>query len=264
MNGVPVTAAAKAALAKIAAATLITGALSAGASADTLFGLYAGANLWQPEAKGTIGQSENSFNFASEFDGGDSDSTSIYLAVEHFVPLVPNAMLRTTPVNWSGRSDSASGTLAGSVTLSGEVDAVLDFDMKDVTLYYELLDNWVTIDLGLTARMLDGFVSATETTTNIRDEVELSHTIPMLYGHARLDLPFSGLAVGVRGNGIGFEDSELLDLEAYIHLEVDLVPTLDFGIQGGIRRLSLNIDDIDNWNSDANLEGAYIGLTAHF
>ncbi len=246
-------------------AVLLVCALSSPiAVSDTIFGLYAGANLWQPEANGTIGQSENSFDFSGDFEGGDSDSTSFYLALEHFVPLVPNIMVRSTQVNWSGRSESASGTLAGLITLNGQVDAQLDVDMKDATLYYELLDNWVTVDLGLTARMLDGFITAEETATAQSDEVELSHTIPMLYGHLRVDLPFTGLAAGIRGNGIGFQESELLDLEAYLHLEVDLLPAVDFGIQGGLRRLSISIDDLDNWNSDATLEGAYVGVTAHF
>lgn len=234
------------------------------ASADTIFGIYAGANLWQPDADGTIGQTENSFDFSSEFSGGDADSTSLYLAVEHFVPLIPNVMVRTTPLSWSGRSDQATGTLGGIIELNGEVDAELDVDMNDATFYYEILDNWVTVDVGLTARMLDGFVSATEISTGNSDELDLSHTIPLLYGHVRFDLPFSGLAVGVRGNGLGLDGNELLDLEAYIHLEVDVVPLLDLGIQGGLRRLSLALDDVGDWNSDASLEGAYVGLTAHF
>jgi hypothetical protein len=80
----------------------------------------------------------------------------------------------------------------------------------------------------------------------------------------RVDLPFTGLAAGIRGNGIGYQESELLDLEAYLHLEVDLLPAVDFGIQGGLRRLSIGIEDLDDWNSDATLEGAYVGVTAHF
>ena len=59
-------------------------------------------------------------------------------------------------------------------------------------------------------------------------------------------------------------DSNLLDLEAYLHLEIDLLPLVDVGVQGGLRRMTLQIDDIDNWNSDATLDGAYIGLTAQF
>ena len=249
---------------KLGLAAVVTGALISNASADTIFGLYAGANLWKPEFSGTIGQETNNFDFSSEFNQSDADSTSLYVAVEHFIPLVPNAMLRTTPIDWRGNSDAATGTLGGTINLNGDVDATVDIDMTDLTLYYEILDNWVSLDLGITARRMDGFVNARETTTNLTDTVELDATIPMLYGHARFDLPFSGLALGIRGNAIGYEESNLLDLEAYLHLEVDLLPAIDFGIQGGLRRLSLDIDDLDNWNSDASLDGAYVGLTLHF
>lgn len=232
--------------------------------ADTVFGIYAGAHLWQPELKGTIGQAGSGFDSSGDFNGGDSDSQSMYVAVEHFIPLVPNVMVRKTPATWSGFSESASGTLAGLITLDGEVSAEMDVDMTDATLYYELLDNWISLDVGVTARRLDGYITATETTSQNTDRVEVRSTVPMLYGHARFDLPFSGLAIGVRGNGLAFSDNRLIDLEAYLHLEVDLIPAIDFGIQGGIRRLSLDIQDLDSWNSDASLEGAYVGLTAHF
>ncbi len=251
---------------KLLATVLVVSASAAAplASADTLFGLFAGASMWKPELKGTFGQSSDAFDSSGDFDGGDSDTRSLYVALEHFIPLVPNLMIRTTPVGWTGNSDEASGTLGGLITLSGEVSAEMDVDMQDATFYYELLDNWVSLDVGLTARRLDGFLVATETTTQNTDRVELSSTIPMIYGHARFDLPFSGLAAGVRANGIGFKDSTLVDMEAYLHLEVDLLPAVDFGIQGGLRRLSLDIQDLDDWSSDASLDGAYVGLTAHF
>lgn len=233
-------------------------------SADTLFGVHAGVFLWQPDVKGTIGQTGNNFDFSSEFSEGDSDGKSGYVAVEHFVPLIPNVMFRRTSVDWTGSSDSASGTLGGLINLSGRVDASLDINLTDATLYYEILDNWVSIDLGLTVRAIDGTVSLSETDTAASDEAELDYTIPMLYAHARIDLPFSGLAVGVRGNAIGYEGNTLSDLEAYVHLEMDLIPTLDVGIQAGVRRLQLDIDDIDDWTSDATIEGAFVGLTVHF
>lgn len=246
------------------AALLLSSCLVPVSFADTIFGIHAGASIWKPDVNGTIGQTSNAFDLSGEFSDSSADSSTLYVAVEHFIPLIPNAMLKRTPLSWSGSSTSATGTLGGLISLDGEVDAEIDLDMTDITLYYELLDNWVSLDVGLTARVLDGFISAQETGTNLSDRVDISATVPMLYGHARFDLPFSGLAAGVRANVIGFQGNNLSDLEAYLHLEVDLVPLLDFGIQGGLRRMALDIDDLDDWNSDANIEGAFIGVTAHF
>lgn len=232
-------------------------------AADTIFGLHGSAHLWKPELAGTVGQTDDAFDFSSEFSGSKADSTSLLVAIEHPVPLLPNVQVRATPLTWSGSSDSASGTLGGVINFTGEVDAEFDLTSLDGTLYYEVLDNWVSLDLGLTARQLDGYVEASDS-AGLSDRVDINQIVPMLYGHARFDLPFSGLAAGVRGNVVAYKDNNLADLEAYLHLEVDLIPLFDLGIQGGIRRLSLQVDDIDDWQSDATLEGAYVALTGHF
>ena len=122
----------------------------------------------------------------------------------------------------------------------------------------------MSLDLGVTARFLEGFVEVQESNGLVRDSLDVDILLPLLYGHARFDLPFSGLAVGVRGNGIAFEGNNLLDLEAYLQLDFGLIPAFDVGIQGGFRRLSLELDDVDNLNSDAAFDGAYVALTAHF
>ena len=234
------------------------------ASADTVFGLHASAHVWMPELGGEIGQTTAAFNFSSDFDGGEGDSTSVLVALEHAIPVIPNFQFRSTPLTWAGSSDAASGTLGGIITINGQVDAALDIDSLDGTLYYELLDNWVSLDLGVTARFLEGFVEVQESNGLVGDSLDVDILLPLLYGHARFDLPFSGLAVGVRGNGIAFEGNNLLDLEAYLQLDFGLIPAFDVGIQGGFRRLSLELDDVDNLNSDAAFDGAYVALTAHF
>jgi len=237
--------------------------LPAAVSADTIFGIHASAHIWKPELSGSIGQQANGFDFSSEFSDDKGSSNSLLVAVEHPIPLIPNVQVRQTPLTWKGSGESATGTLLGSVTLEGQVAAEFDLDSLDGTLYYEVLDNWVSLDLGLTARRLDGFFAATDDQGR-SDRVEVDQTLPMLYGHVRFDLPFTGLAAGVRGNAIAYQESNLTDLEAYLHLEVDLIPLLDLGIQGGLRRLSLDIDDVDDWNSEATMEGAYVAVTGHF
>ena len=232
-------------------------------SALPLFTVHASAHLWEPDLGGSIGQTTNAFDFSSEFGESEGTGNSLLVALEHPVPLIPNFQLRQTPLTWQGMSESASGTLLGTVTVSGELDAELELDLLDGTVYYEILDNWVTLDLGVTARQLSGFFAARDI-SGLSDRVEVEQIIPMGYAHARFDLPFTGLAAGLRGNGIAVQDNNLLDLEAYLHLEIDLLPLVDVGVQGGLRRMTLQIDDIDNWNSDATLDGAYIGLTAQF
>jgi len=236
--------------------------------ADSIFGVYVGASVWDPDVGGSVGQNTNAFDLSGEFEDSSADSSTVYVAVEHPVPVLPNIRVSRTPISWTGSADDATGILGGFIPLEGEIDAEIDLDMSDLTLYYQVLDNFVGLDIGVTARLLDGFVEATDVTVNSLtadvDRIDIDVVIPMLYASARFDLPFSGLAVGVRGNAIAFEGSSLTDLEAFVHIEFDLLPFVDFGIQGGFRRLTLDIDDIDDFNSDVTIDGAFVGLTGHF
>jgi len=241
----------------LAAVSLGTLFAPAPAEADTIFGLHGSAHLWRPDFGGSVGQSFNAFDISGQFSDEALSSTSVLLALEHPLPFIPNVQVRTTPLDWEGSSDSASGTL-GSITINGEVDAELDLDMRDGTLYYEVLDNWVS-----TARQLDGFFSVVEVSLGTSDIIDINQVVPMLYGHARFDLPFSGLALGLRGNGIAFDDNNLVDVEAYVHLEFDLIPLVDVGIQGGVRGFNFDIDQ-SGFEAEASLRGAYVALTGHF
>ena len=61
--------------------------LSTTSHADTLLGLYGGAQMWAMESEGAFASDANLANFT--FD--DERQGSYYLAFEHFIPLVPNA-----------------------------------------------------------------------------------------------------------------------------------------------------------------------------
>jgi outer membrane protein len=247
---------------KIAALCLASAVGMGPVQADTIFGVHASAHLWRPDLSGTIGQTTDSFDLSAEFSERSADSESVMVAVEHFIPLLPNLMFRRTPVDWSAASVNATGTL-GSISLSGDVSANIDLSATDATFYYELLDNWITADLGLSLRRLDGTASAAQRDGD-SEVLSFSDTVPMLYGHARFDLPFTGLAAGARGNVTGDGSGEMVDIEAYLHLEVDLLPLIDVGIEGGVRRLAMEFEDLDSLNADATLNGAYIAITAHF
>lgn len=246
----------------VVVAGLITSGTSA--SAATIFSLYGSVQFWQPELTGDVGQDGAALDFTTQFEGLEADKQSLLLAIEHPIPLIPNVQLRTTPLSLTGTSSSAFGSLGGIINFTGvEVDAAFDIDANDATFYYEVLDNWVNLDLGVTVRQLDGFVQA-ESSGLETDRIDISEIVPMLYTHARFQLPFSGLSVGGRGNAFVLRDNLLTDLEAYLQLEVDFVPSLDIGVQAGFRHMSLDLDDLSFLQSDATLEGSYVALTIRF
>ena len=77
------------------AATLATPAVKA----DTLLGLYAGAQMWAMETEGSVATTANDL-LAFAYD--DERQGSYYIALEHFVPFVPNAKIVITSLETDG------------------------------------------------------------------------------------------------------------------------------------------------------------------
>lgn len=216
------------------AAALLTPQLS---QADTIFGIYAGAFAWQSELSGDVNLKGNPALEVESLGIDDDTNNSVFIAVEHFVPFVPNVKLAQTALEFSAEGN------------------IVDFSHTDATLYYELLDNWVSLDLGLTARIFDGEVDLPASNTQ-----ELSGTVPLLYAKAQFDLPFTGLSFGVEGNFLGIDGNNLRDLDARLNYEI----AAGFGIALGYRTFGLELDALDDIDADVTADGAYLGATFHF
>ena len=130
--------------------------------ADTLLGLYVGGGSIDYDLSGEVKDLEQ--NNANDLDleddlGLEGESGSyFYVALEHGIPVVPNFRFA-----YSDITESATNTTETVIDFGGETFPVdsriktdLDFSHYDLTMYYELLDNWVNLDLGLTVRKLDG------------------------------------------------------------------------------------------------------------
>jgi len=232
------------------------------AHADTVFGIYAGAYNWKADYSGDINDTDAGQKIDLEDDLGFSDesNTVYYIAIEHPIPVLPNVRIQHTALD-----SSAHGTLTRNFTFDdtdfnlGEAVATkIDFTHTDLTLYYEVLDNWVNLDIGLTVRKFDGEISIEGFNENAH--VDIDATIPMLYVDSQFDLPLTGLSVGVGGNAIAYSGNTLLDLNGYVQYQFPF----GLGLRGGYRTFKLELDDVNSIDSDLTLDGYYAALTFHF
>lgn len=244
-------------LASVVAATAIPTV-----QADTVLGIYAGAYSWGADYSGDINDTDAGETIDLEDDLGFSDESNMvfYVALEHPVPVLPNIRIQQTALD-----SSANGTLTRDFTfddvdfsIGQDVATDMDFTHTDLTLYYEILDNWVNLDLGLTVRKFDGEIKI-EGGGEIA-QVDLDAALPMLYVMAQFDLPLTGLSAGLQGNAVGYSGSSLLDLNGYVQYEF----AFGLGLRGGYRSFTLELDDIDDIDSDLTLSGPYAALTFHF
>ncbi|MEE4246597.1 MAG: TIGR04219 family outer membrane beta-barrel protein [Kangiellaceae bacterium] len=231
------------------------------ASADTIFGIYAGTGNWKPEFSGSISNgSTDTIDFGnSGVNIADEDQSGFYIAVEHPIPFVPNIMITEQDMASSG-TGNFTGDFAGQ-SFAGSVDTEFDLSFNDTTLYYEVLDNWVNLDLGITARTFDGLARVSDSVNNaIRSEDVLDETVPMLYGKARFDLPFTGLSLSVIVNTLSFGDNGITDTSAVLGYE----SSFGLGLEAGVRTFTLDLEDAGNFGSDLEFDGAFVNVTYHF
>ena len=189
-----------------------------------------------------------------------------YLALEHPVPVIPNILVQQTDV-----SVDESGSMVVDVVFDGDtftagtdVNTTIDFSHTDATFYYELLDNWVSLDLGLTVRMFDGELTLTESATPVNTATQvLDGALPMLYLKARFDLPLSGFYVGAHANALTYDGHSLTDFTAAAGYQTDGW-VMDLGVEFGIRTFTFELDDLDELDADIELSGSYFAVTVHF
>ncbi|MGH1373518.1 MAG: TIGR04219 family outer membrane beta-barrel protein [Cellvibrionaceae bacterium] len=225
---------------------ILAGSLLSAASvsqADAI-GLYAGAGIWQGEADNRVDVSALS---ADDISLGDDNSSFAYIALEHPIPLIPN--FRIQQVNFDLGSN-------------GAVDIDLDMTHQDAIAYYEILDNWVNLDLGISARRYDGSASVSNGTTLVKLNVD--GVLPMIYAKAQFDLPFSGWSIGGDINATDFSGDQITDTSVRIAYESDIIPLFGLGAELGYRHMSMELDDLRYLDTDLTVTGPYAAITLHF
>ncbi len=244
---------------KHALAALILSTCTGTVLADAI-GLRAGAYSWQADYEGEIRAGGELVDLQDDLGYSDDSANVYFVALEHPIPVLPNVMLQHTQLD-----SSATARIDRQFTFDGVtypvnevVDSSVDLTHTDLTLYYELLDNWVHLDLGLTIRNFDNDIELNSPSAG-RSTEELAAVLPMLYGAARFDLPLTGLYVAADGNVIAYDGNSLFDYRAVLGYETKI----GLGVEVGLRNFDLTYEDGDD-EADVSANGVFGSLFFHF
>ncbi|MFG0586414.1 TIGR04219 family outer membrane beta-barrel protein [Acinetobacter sp. YQ_14] len=192
-------------------------------------------------------------NMAAQTSAPDQDldrkgSAQLSLAIEHPIPLIPNAKIRY--VNLKTQTENE---------VAGQPVYDLDIDHTDFILYYEVLDNIVDADIGFGASNLNGDVK-----TLGLNKTDIDKTIPVIYGSAGVKLPFTGLSAKAELLYSNVNDTKITDAQA--ELQYNFIDNLlvNVGLKAGYRILDIKLDDYEKNDLKFNFKGPYIGLDVHF
>lgn len=243
-------------------ATAVLAALSSTSQADIL-GFRIGGYFWLQDYDGTV-QSSNlqadRISIGRDLGIDDDNGGVFYVALEHPIPLLPNVMLQHSTVKVKTSNLLTRGFEFDDVTYSASETVITEGNLShtDATLYYEILDNWVSLDLGLTLRYFGSGVKLRSASSGV-GELELDTAIPMVFLAAKGELPLTGFFAKAEANGISYGDGEFLDYRVSLGYETNV----GIGMELGFRRFDMDYED---GKEEANLtiDGGYAGIYYHF
>ncbi|MDP1783992.1 MAG: TIGR04219 family outer membrane beta-barrel protein [Sulfuricurvum sp.] len=209
------------------------------ASASMLVGFGAEVDYYHPTASGDFNYKTTSTHFNDDSQSG----YQVGLYFEHPVPLIPNIRLDLTPeISFTG-SNGGAGTNTVSINQS------------DITPYYEILDNVVDLDVGVSFKVLDVNIEGTGIAAQ-----GLSEVIPMGYVAAGIDIPGVPLTIAGDVKYVEYRGDSFTD--ARIKAVLQIVAGLE--AQAGYRYESLKISDHFDMRTDVEIKGPFIGLGYRF
>jgi len=210
---------------------------SVSASAATVLGFGAEADYYTLSASGDFDYK----NTHTRFGNNDESGYQIGLVGEHPVPLIPNVRIDFTPKTSFSGSDGIGDSSKVSVT------------QTDITPYYEILDNVVEIDLGVSFKVLDATVDGT-----INES--LNEVIPMGYLGVALTPPYSPIGMEGSVKYVGYNGDSLTDARIKLVWKIGA----GLGAQAGYRYESLKVSDHFDLNSDVTFKGPFVGFNYRF
>ncbi len=213
------------------------------------------AALSLPVSADILGFSLAAKAYNSDLTDNDNDkydtSTNIeyVFAFEHPVPIVPNVRVAYADISFDAKDFSGFS---------------VDQSFADATLYYELLDNIIELDLGLTARIMDASIAGAAISDTYDSDASNDNTSALLYGKIQGNLPVTGLSLGATIQGGGNGDDAITDAELY----AQYVFGFGLGLSGGYRVISQELefedDDKNKGDFDSDFEGTYLALFFKF
>lgn len=189
--------------------------------------------------------------------------------IEHPVPMLPNIKLALTNLSHDGEGNVNDFTW-GSIDIPFEGSIENSFEMRkyDLTLYYELLDNWAEIDLGVTLGYLSGNIDVTALAgfstlpkLSHSESTDFSAFLPTLYGKTRFTIPTTDLSFQLEGDVFSYDETTYYTYEASVRYTF----SMGLGVEGGWKALHLDSTDmVDGLNLDMDFSGPYAAVVWDF
>ncbi len=210
--------------------------------------------LYNHSPSGTAQNGGDNIDIEKDLNWKSENEIFLRAYFEHPLPIIPNIRVGYTKFSHNGAGEASKTFSWGGINLFSLTDDVyseLDLDIYDLTLYYELLDNWLNFDVGVNIKYLNGFMDVETLLKHEHNNIDVP--IPMLYAKAKIDIPNTDLSFQAEGDFIEYDDNSIYDLE--IGARYSFI--IGFGVEAGYKTFKIKIDDVDDMSMDTDFSGIY-------
>lgn len=197
----------------------------------------------------------------------DTSNAFYFVALEHPVPVVPNIRLAYTALNHKGKGSWQVDSICNPCAIKGGVD----LSHVDISPYYKVVNNrWLSLDLGLTARIFVGDLSGEGTSgaaTGVKFKSAIDSTYGLIFAELQFHVSDTGLSFGSLLNAGGSNKEKATDIDTYL---VYASP-IGVGFKAGYRYLDIDLASDAKFmggkvklQTDMQVTGPYLGLYLRF
>jgi outer membrane protein len=220
---------------------------------------YATYDFYDKEAKTSV---EDTLNWEAS---GDLFFKAYF---EHPISFLPNLKLEYSGFSHEGSGEVSDFSWGGISGFTGDIYNTMDMEAFDITLYYELLDNWASLDAGLTLRRVYGDIYLETKTVMMNqsyhyepERAEYDEWIPMVYLKTRFEFPTTDLMFQAELNAISYESATMYDALFTLRYTFGM----GLGVEGGYRMIHLEDNDLGaNLAIDVDFKGPYAAVVWDF
>ena len=233
---------------------------SLSAQADIIGGSVEVA-YWYAGTSGTSTFNNTRLDLEDDLNLDNDSFFDVAATLEHPVPVLPNVRLKYVNMEQieDGKIPGNSDSDKFDDVATGKVETTLDLSHIDLILYYEILDNWVSVDVGLDVKKFDGKLRIFNDKTDDESNIDIDEVLPLGYLSAEVALPLTDLSFGVEVSGISYSDNAISDAKVRIRQGFSLA-----FIELGYRQMAIKVDDIDDLDVDIDLSGVYLSTGIDF
>ncbi len=235
--------------------------ISRAVSADTVFGVYLEGGVARSDFESDFYAGEPADTVSLSDDG--VSSFFVTAKIETLFPGLPNFMFSYDAFGYSATTSEDAPWNGAGMAGAGTVKLrnITDFTG---TLYYEVLDNFVSLDAGLSLKQMVSDVSLYSSDGAAVFTGKVRKTIPMIYILTELEIPSTPWFIGASGDVLKLGPDAMQMAQIYLGYQLKESLALDLAIKAGLRSRTLDLQNTDGFGFDSSDRGAFLSARLHF